>query len=56
MIYIETRGSRHDWKEDDDEESESDDLCVSVEEATVYRQQQIFMIGSEYIFFIFEIS
>ena len=26
MIYKETRGSRHDWKEDDDEESESADL------------------------------
>ena len=26
VIYIETRGSRHDWKEDDDEESESADL------------------------------
>ena len=23
MIYIETRGSRQDWKDDDDEESES---------------------------------
>ena len=23
MIFVETRGSRHDWKEDDDEESES---------------------------------
>ena len=23
VIYIETGGSRHDWKEDDDEESES---------------------------------
>ena len=22
VIYVETRGSRHDWKEDDDEESE----------------------------------
>ena len=23
MIYLETQGSRQDWKEDDDEESES---------------------------------
>ena len=23
MIYVETRGSRQDWKENDDEESES---------------------------------
>ena len=26
VIYIETRRSCHDWKEDDDEESESADL------------------------------
>ena len=44
MIYIETGGSRHDWKEDDDEESES------VEE-NMYKGGH----EHEYLLFVFEI-
>ena len=38
MIFVETRVSRHDWKEDDDEESES------IEEGTWRGRTDLFIL------------
>ena len=44
MIYIETRGSDHDWKEDDDEESESVKEEPWTGQATIYNQRLIYFL------------